>query len=751
MTKRFGGLAVGVLIVAAAAFTFGVLWMRSVQGGGPVPYDIYGFFYPNQVYAWRSIRNFSGLLWNPYQDCGQPFFALSQVGVLYPVNLVFAALEREPALLASVLVNLSIAGVGTWLLAAALGLGPVPALCAALSFELGWVAAWLASWSPIHIASLAWLPVALWRTERLIQRPTARRMIALGVVLTIQDLPGFFQIGFFTYQLIALRVLWACITRRAGSQLRLLGCTAAGLTLPVLLGAVQLFPSIEVARESLRGFNLPPDILGPAFSWTRLAGQLRSHFVFSGYAIVALLALASLLPIGSPAIAADDDVRPAGATADRWNGIAFYWLIALGYFVLSVGPGSLLYDVYERLPLGRAFRDPSRLAWVTNFALAMLAGWGVEALLSPARGAERMRRVGALLGALLLLGLLGWHNLHANDLLLGGGTVLAAAMAGAPRWRPGASLLLPALIALGCIVFGRPPVPLFGLLRGDIYSTHAALFASLRDRLTPQDRVFIAGRNPDFSLMPKSASLFQLPNIFDYETQAPRLYVDYFTYMRSGRRLQSIRDWYWIFGKLLTPTMQRRLFDTTAARYLLVDPHLPIDQSLRGGLRLLNDDDAVRVYENLQALPRARYVSRAIVADDDQALAQLAGSTLDPREVAWVSRAPRSGFLHGGDNATGSAEVVDDSPERVAVRVQATQPGFLFLADEYYPGWTVEVNGAAAELLRANHAFRLVEVPAGESTVVFAYRPLSVGLGALVSFLTAIAIAVLWYRHGAAG
>src|SRR5262249_57847666 len=136
-------------------------------------------------------------------------------------------------------------------------------------------------------------------------------------------------------------------------------------------------------------------------------------FVCAAYALVALLARAPLLPIGSRAMDGAADIRPAGATADRWNGIAFYWLIALGYFALSVGPGSLLYDVYERLPLGRAFRDPSRLAWVTNFALAMLAGWGAEALLSPARGAERMRRGGALLGVLLLLGFLRWPNLQA--------------------------------------------------------------------------------------------------------------------------------------------------------------------------------------------------------------------------------------------------------------------------------------------------------------------------------------------------
>src|SRR5215813_10058657 len=203
MMKRGAALSVVLLIAAAAAFTFGVLWTAAARcawwrGPGPPSYDIYGFFYPNQLYAWRSLREGGGVLWNPYQDCGQPLFAMSQVGLLYPVNVVFALLAREPALLASALINLSIAGVGTLLLARALGMAVVPALCAALALELGWVAGWLASWSPIHLSSFAWMPVALWRAERLIDRPTVRRAIALAVVLTIQAMPGFFQIGFFT-------------------------------------------------------------------------------------------------------------------------------------------------------------------------------------------------------------------------------------------------------------------------------------------------------------------------------------------------------------------------------------------------------------------------------------------------------------------------------------------------------------------------------------------------------------------------
>src|SRR5689334_10939148 len=199
MTTRGAGLSTVILIAAAAAFTFGVLWTGAArcawwQGPPPASFDIYGFFYPNQLYAWRSLRDGAGLLWNPYQDCGQPLFGMSQVGLLYPVNLVFALLPREPALLASALINLSIAGIGTRLLARALGMDAVPALCAALALELGWVAGWLASWSPIHSASFAWLPVALWCGERLVDRPTVRHALALAVALTIQNLPGFFQV-----------------------------------------------------------------------------------------------------------------------------------------------------------------------------------------------------------------------------------------------------------------------------------------------------------------------------------------------------------------------------------------------------------------------------------------------------------------------------------------------------------------------------------------------------------------------------
>jgi Bacterial membrane protein YfhO len=764
LMKRVDRWPLGVLVVTAAAFVFAVLWRRSLDGLGQPSYDIYGFFYPNQAYAWRSLRTGTSLLWNPYQACGAPFFAMSQVGLLYPPNLLFAIFDREPALLASGLVNLSITGAGTFLLGRGLGLSPLPALCAAFAFQLGWVATWLASWSPIHIAALAWLPVALWRTELLIRRPTGRRAIGLAAVLALAHLPGFYQTGFYVYQLIALRVAWACLVQRADRPLRLIALALVGLAVPFLLDAVQVLPAIEVTRQSLRGVQLEARDVGGGFSWAHLADALTSQVVFPGNTAIVLLAVVALVPAGEDSrhlvarIASLAGLRKPmrRATSDQRRGppkhiVSFYWVVALVYFLLSLGPGSPLYDLYERLPLGSAFRGAWRLGWVTNFALAVLAGWGAEVLLYAPGSMARTVGMGVLLVGAVVLHWLVPDGLHAGDALLVLGIAGAALAArGSPR-RDAARWLVPALIAASCLVIARPPLPLFGLRRGDVYAAHAATFAAVRARLTAQDRVMIAGGFPDFALMPKSSSLFHLPGIFDYDTLASRSYVDFFTYMRTGRRLRTLRDWYWIADRLLLPTMQRRLFDVTAARYLITDRRADrVEQALRGGVELVSETEAVRVYENQQALPRARYVARVIVAGEDDALAQLARAPLDPRQVAWVSEAPRSGFLGATGAAIGSAEITSDEADRVVVRVQAAQPGFLFLADQFFPGWTAEVNGSAAEIVRANVAFRAVEVPSGDSEVVFTYRPLSVRLGALISLLTLATMVVLWRRAGRA-
>jgi hypothetical protein len=308
-------------------------------------------------------------------------------------------------------------------------------------------------------------------------------------------------------------------------------------------------------------------------------------------------------------------------------------------------------------------------------------------------------------------------------------------------------LALPALIVLNAVWAGQRP--LFTQRGGDVYATHGTVIDYVRTHLTPQDRILIVSTHPDLALMPKSGTVFALPNVHDYDPMVLRTYAEFFTYLRTGRAYRELNDWYWLFGKLLRPGLQRPLLDLTAARYLVVDKRLDRTAQLAGGIpSLVLDAGSVRVYENAGALARARYVAQLQVVPAAQVLPRLARGTVDARLVALSDHAPQSGFTGTDERATGTVEFVRDDPEHIALRVSATAPGFLFLADAYAPGWVAHVNDERREIVRANHTFRLVEVPAGDSEVEFTYQPTSVRLGAAVTLATLIFAAGLWYRAG---
>jgi hypothetical protein len=59
--------------------------------------------------------------------------------------------------------------------------------------------------------------------------------------------------------------------------------------------------------------------------------------------------------------------------------------------------------------------------------------------------------------------------------------------------------------------------------------------------------------------------------------------------------------------------------------------------------------------------------------------------------------------------------------------VEADSPagGWVVLNDVWQPWWFADVDGAPAEMLRANVLFRAVAVPPGRHRVRFTFRPLA--------------------------
>ncbi len=162
----------------------------------------------------------------------------------------------------------------------------------------------------------------------------------------------------------------------------------------------------------------------------------------------------------------------------------------------------------------------------------------------------------------------------------------------------------------------------------------------------------------------------------------------------------------------------------------LIDERTGAFQSLvlsdRGRFRLVHSGD-VKIYENLDVLPRAFVVHRA------------RGSTalpadFDPTAEIIVEGGPEVDTVAEGPERV---QVTVYETARVEVEVEMTAPGYLVLTDAHYPGWRAWVDGEEVPIATADLLFRAVYLEPGRHRVVFAFHPRTLWIGAAIT-LTAL-------------
>lgn len=394
---------------ALPALTVAALWRIVLTGRILAGVDVFTFFYPYRAFLTQAIREGRFPLWNPYLFLGAPFFADSQAGALYPLNLMLTWLPVPYQVSAAIAIHVLLAGLFAYLFARrSLRLGHSGAFVASAVFALGGFL--LAQAEHVNQLSISvYLPLMLYlwdcargralalepQTDGFLQR--ARRVAkaafwpasALAGVIALCVFAGHAQSLYICMAALALYALWPALVPQAaprGEKSRIPALIAkAGVPLlalalvaafGLLVAAVQVLPTLELSRLSLRGggmtyreavsFSLRPRLFLIALFPPYRAGVFSEYIAYVGVFGMALA------------------IWGFWRAPDRPRARVFGLMAGVGLFLALGGFNPLYYVLYRLVPGFDLFRVPARWMLLYHAGAAMLAGMGIEALRHPA-------------------------------------------------------------------------------------------------------------------------------------------------------------------------------------------------------------------------------------------------------------------------------------------------------------------------------------------------------------------------------
>ena len=341
-------------------------------------------FIPWQSLAWTEVHAGQLPLWNPYNLLGTPlafnfesapFSATVAVGYLFPLRLAHTA---------TVVSALLLAGSGGYVFGRVLGLGRLASLVAGTTYELsGAFTIWLGWYESNVMAWAGWIFAASVLVLR--GRHRARDVSLLALALALALLAGEPQIAVVVVGSLAVfvGVVAVPLRRSTGRTVAARACTdhLVALLASLALAAPVYLPAAEVVLRSSRS-------TGPKVSGLPLHDL--THLLFASY---------DGLPTALGSIVGPDNLYVSMLYVGV-IGVGFA-LLALpvarrrpevrAMFVLAAGVTVVLFaspvvGLLGRIPYADVFRIVLA-APMLDFALAVLAGVGCDALVRP--GGER--------------------------------------------------------------------------------------------------------------------------------------------------------------------------------------------------------------------------------------------------------------------------------------------------------------------------------------------------------------------------
>jgi hypothetical protein len=563
-----------------------------------------------------------------------------------------------------------------------------------------------------------WTPLVLLYLFRAARGRNRAASAALsGCFLGIAWLSGHHEIPLLVS--CAALAVWAYFCRRERALLRY---AALSFAITALVSAVQVWPTYEFGQLSQRWVGAASPV-----NWS----DRIPYTIHTIYSLPPKAILETVLPAGatyadtSPFLGGVVSALAALGILARWNDrrarilavlAALGALYALGAFTPLHG---ILYAFSPQLAKARI---PSRALHLCGFALAPLAALGAHALLTREHPlwTRRVALGVAVFAVAILTGACSAElaGARAEDRLLltgfcAAGAAIVLFLRGQARLPRAASAF--ALLALVLVELTNLTPRTFS--RRDELKFASALFRDrdiadfLRAQAAPV-RVAVEERD--------------LPaNFGDWHAiESLQGYV-------AGVPLNLMRH------ELHTPRAQQ-LFAIT--HYLGRNPRWPDQAEVFAGA------SGVKVFRNPDPMPRAWSVHESVAVHDEARLRlAIQDPALDFRRTAVVlgGAAPALETCADGDQV----RITRHEAGRVTVAAAMACRGMVVLADTWFPGWRLKIDGQPGEMREVYGALRGIVLERGAHQIDMIYRPLSVLGGAAVSLTGLLATALIAIRR----
>ncbi len=705
--RRLTVLVPGLLVaIAVLAFHRRVL----APGMAFASEDLREYFIPVRALLQHTVRGGDWPFWQRSIYAGFPLWSSGEAGLFLPTTWLYFPLDAARALTLGSLTHLVVAALGmfTWLRHRGRSVGA--AMAGAFIVALG-------GFTTVHLdhwtfsATLAPLPWTLLAVDVALRRGLSPSLF-LGAALGVAGLwfGGAAQLAYFATLLVGGYVALQVLGTR-GRAWPLLLVLPAGLLLAaplILAGAEFSANSPRAGGMTLRwaAFYHWPDPRALALllfpdAWGRVSsyGGPFNYWEMTGY-------------VGLPALVLVLTTRP--------RGMGWYFLGVLAFSLLvCFGTETPLYGLlFHHLPGFDKLRVATRALFLANFAAALLTADALDGL------AERRRwwqGAQVVAGALVLLGVALWLARRAGSLEFR----VEELRANVP-WTVGVLAVFAAWVAARHVP--RWPAHLFPLgaallVLVDLHHAYGGYMPVSRTRVLNRQYPRLpaeGGRVVHFGFNPNLAAASGVEGVNGYsQLLVDRVYDLLYATRDGGFFVTSqarVDDEY---GKL-------RMIPGSPLFSLFAAPRL-VTTGPVGGLPFPPHRDGPFWQYTVPALPLAFWSQRYEVLSASDFRQQL--NRFRPEETVTVEPSdvplPPSATQHPFRPATVTAR----GPNHTEMTVEAPAPGLLTVMDPWFPGWSAEVDGKPAPVLRADYAFMAVPVPEGTHRVVLRYVPATLWSG----------------------